>query len=631
MKIAVLSGKGGTGKTTVATNLAAVLASSNYKAALAAPILIDCDVEEPNAALFFPEFSESLQIESYSVPIFFPRIDPELCTNCGKCAELCNFGAIIGSSKKTLVQPELCHDCGACGKLCPQDAISFEDRPLGEIHSAYCREGSLGLISGSLSIGEHSGVKVITKMLSLADEKKPKGFTIIDAPPGTNCSTVEAVEQADLAVIVTEATPFGLSDMTMVVEMLKTMKIPMVTIINKSGLGNADIQAYCDEEAIPILGHIPFHRKYAESYAGGGLLVDHHPELHSLFEELADSIIGYAENANQLQFLQSTVLTESRDWSASSSHSDSPMVQKVKLKQSDGQHLKEIVVISGKGGTGKTCVTSSIAPFLKDAVIADCDVDAPDLHILLKPEVLVQEAYSGMSKAFLDHGKCIECGVCVENCRFYAIRKHEVSGEVEILQNKCEGCGLCEKLCPGSAIEMQPAISGEVFESNTALGSMVHGRLIPGEEASGKLVSEVRKRARRIAGEQGSKWILVDGSPGVGCNVISSITGADQALVVTEPSVSALHDLRRVLDVAARIVKKIQVIINKADLSLPLAEQIRNECKKRGVAIIVEIPFDEKIPEQIGNSCIPALAETGFFSGDEWSSAVRALNLSLSQ
>jgi MinD superfamily P-loop ATPase len=268
--------------------------------------------------------------------------------------------------------------------------------------------------------------------------------------------------------------------------------------------------------------------------------------------------------------------------------------------------IEEIVVISGKGGTGKTTLTASLVSYWakENMVIADCDVDAPDLDILFHKKIDHVEDFIGLQKAYVDVEKCIKCGKCAEKCKFDAITE-----DIEFLEHKCEGCGLCEFICPVGAVEMKDAVVGKLYISSTEYGDMVHARLIPGEETSGKLVSEVRKTAKKIAQNTGKKYILVDGSPGVACNVISSITGASQVIIVTEPTLSGLHDLKRVYELSQKFRLKVSVVVNKHDISLEQTAKIEKFCKDNKIETILKIPFNRKIVENISIKKLPLIGE----------------------
>lgn len=265
--------------------------------------------------------------------------------------------------------------------------------------------------------------------------------------------------------------------------------------------------------------------------------------------------------------------------------------------------IKEIVVISGKGGTGKTTITSSLIPYFQDIVIGDCDVDAPNLQILFNPQNSEKESFYGMKKAKLDKKLCIECGRCYEVCRFDAIENPK----------KCESCSICEYVCPVGAIKMVDNEAGEIYVSETKYGKMVHACLFPGEENSGKLVAEVRKKAKKIAQEENKKYILLDGAPGVACNVISSLTGVKKAVIVTEPTLSGLHDLERVLELIERFRIRPYFVINKYDLSLEMANKIEEFLKDKGFEVSVKVPFDKRVVNAIGRKEIPSVAEKELF------------------
>jgi MinD superfamily P-loop ATPase len=253
--------------------------------------------------------------------------------------------------------------------------------------------------------------------------------------------------------------------------------------------------------------------------------------------------------------------------------------------------MKEILVLSGKGGTGKTTLVGSLAALVPHKILADCDVDAADLHLLLSPQVRERnEFWSGVT-ARVDPGLCNACGTCVELCQFNAIEIPEGDG-ASIDPLSCEGCGVCAHFCPEQAISLQDKLCGAWFLSDTAYGPMVHAALDIGEENSGKLVSLVKRKTRELAEKEGAQWILVDGPPGIGCPVIASLSGADIVLLVTEPSLSGLHDLSRVLDLAEHFKLPACVCINKWDINGDLADRIEQSCNRRGIPLLGRIPFD---------------------------------------
>lgn len=265
---------------------------------------------------------------------------------------------------------------------------------------------------------------------------------------------------------------------------------------------------------------------------------------------------------------------------------------------------REIVVMSGKGGTGKTTVTSVLARALAgNCVLCDVDVDVPDLWILLEPKVQREEDFVGGEQATLHRPPCDDCGICVPICRFGALSAE--NGKVVLDQSRCEGCGACTLVCPRGAFSLSPAVQGRIYGSETDFGSFWHARLHPGGENSGRLVQILRERAKKTAVEQEKPWILVDGPPGIACPAISAMTGCSVALAVTEPSRSGLHDLKRLGELAARFRVPMAVVLNRCDLSEEGSETIREACRQEGWPLLVEIPFIPGVVEDLARARIP--------------------------
>ncbi len=252
--------------------------------------------------------------------------------------------------------------------------------------------------------------------------------------------------------------------------------------------------------------------------------------------------------------------------------------------------MKQLTVISGKGGTGKTVITASFAVLAEEKVMADCDVDAADLHLLLHPIIKEAHDFKGGQKAILNEELCTNCGRCVEVCRFDAISQKE--SRIAIDPISCEGCGVCALICPVQAIQLKENLSGEWYVSDTKYGPMVHAKLGIAEENSGKLVSVVRQNARLIAEKDNLNLVIVDGPPGIGCPVIASITGVDLVMAVTEPTLSAISDLERVLTLVRHFKIEPVVLINKYDINLENTEKIKKFCEGENIQIAGKIPFD---------------------------------------
>jgi len=263
--------------------------------------------------------------------------------------------------------------------------------------------------------------------------------------------------------------------------------------------------------------------------------------------------------------------------------------------------MKQLVIISGKGGTGKTIISASFASLAKSKVMADCDVDAANLYLLLKPKSTKSHQFSGGKQARINQEECTVCGACIEVCRFDAIRKTN-SEDIVIDPLSCEGCAVCSHICPPSAIKMEDAISGEWFISQTSYGPFVHARLGIGEESSGKLVSEVRKNAKDIAEKENLEYVIIDGPPGIGCPVIASLSGTDLALIVTEPSPSGIHDMKRVIETARHFNIKTACCINKFDINLQNTTKIENWCRENSIPLLGKIPYDPKVTEAMVRS-----------------------------
>lgn len=275
--------------------------------------------------------------------------------------------------------------------------------------------------------------------------------------------------------------------------------------------------------------------------------------------------------------------------------------------------MKELVIISGKGGTGKTSIAASFAALARPAVLVDCDVDAADLHLVLSPRVVRREDFVGGGKARIKSGHCTACGKCEELCRFDAIwfdgpGNGRAAKTFRVDPLACEGCGVCAEFCAEGAIEFRPAVCGQWFVSETRCGPMVHARLAVAAENSGKLVTQLRRTAARIALSKGLELVICDGSPGIGCPVIASLAGASLALMIVEPTVSALHDFERIARLAGRLGVAGLIAVNKADLNPEMADRLEDAARSVGVEPLGRVPYDPEVTraQVVGRSVVEA-------------------------
>jgi MinD superfamily P-loop ATPase len=486
---------------------------------------------------------------------------------------------------------------------------------IGTVESGIVRgssgERSFIFSRGILDVGESIAPKVVQAVKNRApvgQSAAQEQITLIDASPGTACPVVQSLKDSDACILVTESTPFGLHDLKLALALSLQMGIPTGVVINRSGGDDSLIDTYVDALSVPVIGRIPFRRRYAERYSRGELLARGDSELEKQLLDIFDRIVtasGQPVPSAPVEPRQENPI----GGEPTSSHK--PAVQ----ADANTKPAREIGIISGKGGTGKTTVAASLAVLAKranpadqqrskpKAVLADTDVDAPDLHLLLKPSIVESRPFTGGKLYRIDEEVCTGCGDCATACHFQAIEQitGDESGEkrFRIDPLDCEGCGLCFHLCPVQAIGSQDNINGTWFVSRSPYGPMAHARLGIGEENSGKLVTEVRNRAAELAARQGAPSILSDGPPGVGCPVISAIGGLDLVLIVTEPTVSGAHDLSRVLNLSKHFGVPTKIIINKADLNPDQCRAIEALADREGAPCIGTIPFDPLVQEAL--------------------------------
>jgi len=573
-KIAISSGKGGTGKTFVATNLATILANRGEKVRY-----LDCDVEEPNGHLFLkPQINKEEDIMLLS-PV---GTDEEKCISCGKCAEVCHYNAIAVVKNKVLFFKELCHVCGACKIICPVDAVIEKERKIGIL-----RHGKSGPVDFHYALLETAEGGMSPRLVKKVKNYIGEGINILDSPPGTACPVVETVKEVDLCVLVADPTPFGINDLKLAVEMSREIGQEPVVIVNRAEYYDDNLKEYCHNENLEIIGEIPDDRKIAEIYSRGDIVVENLSQYKELFEKIVYKLIKISK--------EKRIVKKTK-------------VQKLHKKkiEKDKQHVtpkarrpKELVIISGKGGTGKTSIAASFAALAKEIVISDCDVDAADLHLILKPKIIEKGEFSGSVVAEIEQDKCTGCGKCKEACRFLAVIEENLANKSRFTIDSiaCEGCGVCYLICDDKAVKVEDAINGEWFISETRFGPMSHANLAAAEENSGKLVTLVRSKEAQLAQQYGKNEAIIDGSPGTGCPVIASLTGATYGLVVTEPTVSGVHDLARILEVIKHFGIPSGIVVNKYDLNMEMTEKIRLVSQSYNAEFIGVIPYDKKITE----------------------------------
>ena len=576
MEIAISSGKGGTGKTFIATNLAVTLAEMGEQVTY-----LDCDVEEPNGHLFLKPRIDRQEDVAILSPV---GVDEDKCVLCGKCAEACHYNAIAVIKDKILFFRELCHACGACKIVCPEDAIIEKDRKIGVL-----KHGKSSTIDFHYALLETAEGGMSPRLVKRVRSCTREGINILDSSPGTACPVVETVKDVDLCVLVTDPTPFGLNDLKMAVNMAREVVQEPVVLVNRAEYHDENLKEYCRSEKLEIIGEIPDDRNVAEVYSVGNIVVEKLPQYRKQFEEIALKIMNLARRERIVQKSQEK---EERKTKKEIEKAALPTVP-------GGKRPRELVIISGKGGTGKTSIGACFAALAGKTVIADCDVDAADLHLVLNPKIRYRGDFIGGVIAKIDQDKCTGCGKCKEACRFSAI-KEEVSNNKRrffIDDLACEGCGVCFLVCEDEAVIVRDAVNGEWFISETKYGPMSHAKLGIAQENSGRLVTLVRNNEVQLAQDIKKYEAVVDGSPGTGCPVIASLTGAAFALIVTEPTVSGLHDLDRILKVVRHFSVPCGVVVNKYDLNVEMTEKIKLLSQDYDAEFIGVIPYDKIITE----------------------------------
>lgn len=604
MKIAITSGKGGSGKTFIATHLARELAQ------LKPTEYIDCDVEAPNGYLFLKP--DNIQ-ETPEACTCIESIDMDKCILCGKCAKTCYSRAILAGRESMMVFPELCRYCAACEVVCPQNAMIKGSRPMGSSFTGTADNIKLNWAKLATGAGGLT-VKLIDGLTSKATSE----IVLLDSPPGTSCPVVHTVQDADIVVLAADATEFGQHDLKLSVAMCREMNIEPTLIINRIGIGDIDkLRKYCQKEKLSVLGEICDSREIASYYSKGQLAGDFIPELKQTFKQMAQKLIDHnvapGQTKGQADLRAGIYLAEPNQRKDADARAE------------NNSDAREIAVLSGKGGTGKTSLAACLAQ-LSGIMSADCDVDAADLHLLLKPDIQTCSEFIGGKVMQIDQSRCRPCGDCKYICQYNAVERTGSYG-YSIDQDKCEGCGACLELCPQKAISARPSIDGRLYMSNTRFGKMSHATLAPSRENSGKLVTTVRNQA--LATVKGST-IIIDGSPGTGCPVIASIGGVSYVVLVTEPTVSGLHDLGRIGDLCRHFKVKAGVVVNKADLNSDMTAAIEDYTRNNNMTLLGNLNYsnDFNAAQQAGKTILE-YAPTGEIAGqvkEIWNTIDKEIN-----
>lgn len=573
--IAVLSGKGGAGKTMLSTNMAYALARSGRKVTL-----LDCDVEEPNSHIFIS--SENVSAED--VKVRSPQeVNEKQCHHCGVCAKACKFNAITMINNRVLFFPSLCRGCGACMEVCPAQAIIEKERVIGRIFHGSGK--GIDLHYGLLDLKE---ARMTVPLIKEVKRSAGEDVVILDSPPGTACPAVETVKDADVCVLIGDPTPFGIHDFKMAEAMCRQVgKVPLV-VINRSGPEATEFSRYIHQKGLKAVSRISDSSQIARMCSNGQLVAENDPDMEQVFLRIGESLLSSVPASFSVQ-----VKKPAHDQDARLSSRDE---QSVRLPE---KHAKEILVISGKGGTGKTSLAASFAVLSEDMVVSDCDVDASNLPILLNPTIIQKNEFSGGQVAWIDKEKCTLCGLCGKKCKFDAVKSIGLGLDrsLEIDPLSCEGCGLCGLVCPSGAVKFFKPVNGTWYISDTSCGPFTHADLLPGQENTGRLVALLKGKNQILADQENRKGVLIDGSPGTGCPVVSSLSNVDYAVLVTEPSIAAMHDLERIIDLTGHFKIACGIVINKSGLNDEYSEKINELAEKKNCRILGEIPYDSVFNE----------------------------------
>ena len=430
-------------------------------------VAADTDVEAPNLHLFLPPHLDRRgNAPGLEVPL--PRDQDRVQLSAAACRDICRYKAIASLCRPHQQSSPICATAAAAASPSARPRPSNPGaRELGELEDGTVLAGSVRYLGGRTRIGEAMTpplLRALGRRLEAMLTVCPADV-LLDSPPGVSCPAMTVARDVD-AVCGGRPTPFGFHDFRLAHQAYGPQGVPVAVTVNRAGMegneaGDEAVRAYCRQWKLPLLAELPFERTAAQHYAAGRLAADISPDWRRRFESLRDGLRAFAQE----------------------------------------QAMREIVVLSGKGGTGKTSVCASFAHLARNKVVCDLDVDAPDLHILLDPAPRRVEAFRSGNEAVIDEASCRRCGRCPELCRFGAVIR--AGDEYRIDPARCEGCGVCHALCPAGAVAFPERRCGEWYVSDTRFGPMVHAQLFPGQENSGRLVSLLKREARALAGELG--------------------------------------------------------------------------------------------------------------------------------
>lgn len=626
MIIASTGGKGGTGKTLVAVNFAVSLVRAGHDV-----LLVDCDADNPNAAILLGKDVDDpadRTADPESVQMFVPEVAVNKCTGCGTCARVCRQNAIFQiQDQPPVIIDHLCSGCELCYRSCPEGAIlDTGQKEVGKIFTLdrvyETPAHHMDLWVGRLNPGEVRTVKVLEELfekLDAAGARDHYDYIVLDTSPGAHCDVEFALDQADKIICVTEPTPFGAHDLKRVLDLLKILGKRARVILNREGMTdkNALILDLLAEYDTLLLGRLPLSETILKAYARGVPFVTLEEEFpaKTAFQELMTAFDAWSTEPEPPRRQRGTYnplenLPAGNLEVAPTSTPQAPPTLPGAQPTDEDKAIFRIGVVSGKGGVGKTVVSGSLAVLLKQAdealVAGDCDVDAPNLAIILEArDKFAHERIKTTEKAVFLPDKCVQCRQCVDDqfCNFHALFWDEVNDQPVVDFLACEGCGSCAELCPEGAFFITAVESGTITSGQTKYDfPIVSGETILGATTSGKMVTETKNYATKLASKQGLDLLVVDGPPGIGCPVVATLTGLDYIVVVMEPTPTALHDADRVMQVIQQLQRPVGIVLNKADAWAAGRDAVHEYATAHGISILGEIPVDLHVPEAVANA-----------------------------